>query len=82
MQRQHVDGRWTRFAYTVRRIWLDIIGEDLRSTHRQLDRMIDGVCDRYSVARISVEQEIYNGLQLLTHANPSAAIRHHDDANL
>jgi hypothetical protein len=37
--------------------------KDLNSTHMQLERMIDYVCNRHSVARIRVEQEIYDGLQ-------------------
>ena len=45
-------------------------GDDVSRAQRQLERIVDNVCESYNVARSSVEKEIYQALQSLS-ANPA-----------
>jgi len=72
MQRQQFAKHWNRFIQRAVRYWLDLSGEDVSESRRQLERMVDCVCDLHGVARNTAEQEIYNGLMRLTAVKASA----------
>jgi hypothetical protein len=70
MRWQQIRRQITLYFRSSRRRRIYLSREDLNSTHLQLERMIDYVCNRHSVARVRAEQEIYDGLQRVA-ARPS-----------
>jgi hypothetical protein len=69
---QQIGTLLTLYVRGARQQWVDLTREELHSTHRQLEQLIDCVCNRHSVARITVEHEIYDGLQRIGARNASS----------
>jgi hypothetical protein len=64
------------------RYCLGLADGDISSVRRQLERIVDCVCDRHDVPRHTAELEIYKGLLRLTAGNSCAASsRRADNAN-
>jgi hypothetical protein len=83
MQWQQIGRQVARYIRRTKQRWLDLRSEELNNTQRQLEHIIDSVCNRYSVARITVEHEIYDGLERMgTRSSPIARNRYREGMNL
>jgi len=72
MRRQQIAKHWNGFIHRAVRYWLDVAGEDISSSRRQLEHLVDCVCEIHGVARNTAEQEIYKGLMRLGSMTPLA----------
>jgi hypothetical protein len=60
MPRRRIGKHWSEYLQDAARDWLSL--EDICKARMQLERIVDCVCDRHGVPRMTAELEIYKGL--------------------
>lgn len=72
MARQQIRRHWGDYLREAVGFWLGLADDDVGNARRQMERIVDCVCDRHDVPRNVVELEIYEGLLRLTAAHSHA----------